>query len=299
MNPSTRLTASTGIESILFGVRGDPNDGGWCEAAHRAAAAVRERTGCRIEITETLPERPGAEWSAVVGHGTDFAGGIVRAARDTPDVTFLLTDYIGEDIRAPLPNLCCVDWHWDEGAYLAGVLASQLSCSGKIGVLGGAACRTQYLATAGFVRGASRNAAGLEILTALAGSFDDPERGFRLANALFDEGVDVLLHTADSTGRGAIRAASGRDRRMIGFLNHDDSERDCVAAVISTDVGGLVAALLDELAAGERPATVVPAGFASGRQRLDSLRGVPDPIRQQIDEISAMLVAGSLRVRDA
>ena len=132
--PATR--ASVRPASILFGVRGDPGDDGWCEAAHRAADAVREETGCRIEIAETLPDRIGSEWTAVVGHGTEFAAEIVALAAATPDVGFLLTDYLGPAVCAARPNLGCVDWRWDEVAFLAGVLASRLSSSGRVGFLG-------------------------------------------------------------------------------------------------------------------------------------------------------------------
>lgn len=284
--------------SILFGVRGDPADGGWCEAAHRAAASVRESTGCRIEITDVLPERLDGEWSAVVGHGTDFATAIAQAAAASPETSCVLTDYLGAEIGAARPNLCCVDWRWDEGAFLAGVLASHLSVAGKVGVLGGIPCRTQYLAIAGFVRGTSLDHRGIETLTALAGSFDDPERGFRFANAIFDGGADVLLHTADSTGRGAIRAAAGRGLTMIGFLNDDDRDHDCVAAVIATDVEGQVAALLEALARGERPSGVVAAGLASGRQRFDLTGTISKPIRRRIAEVTESLADGSLRARE-
>jgi basic membrane protein A len=290
--------ASVRPASILYGVRGDPHDDGWCAAAHFAVDTVRRETGCRIEIVETLPDSVGDEWSAVVGHGIEFAAAIVELAAATPDVSFLLTDYLGPEICSARPNLGCVDWQWDEGAFLAGVLASHLSTSGKVGVLGGTACRTQYLAMAGFVRGASLDGRDVEVLTALAGSFGDPERGFHFANAFFDAGVDVLLHTADSTGRGAIKAATERARTMIGFLNNDDRDHTCVAAVISTDVEGLVASLFGRLARGERPVGITDAGLASGRQRFDLTGTVPEGIRRRIDEVIEGLSDGSLQARE-
>ncbi len=284
--------------SILFGVRGDPGDDGWCEAAHRAAETVRREMDCRIEITETLPDRVGSEWTAVVGHGTEFAQEIVALADANPEVGFLLTDYLGPAVCAARPNLGCVDWQWDEGAFLAGVLASRLSTSGKVAVLGGTACRTQYLAMAGFVRGAALDGPGVEVLTALAGSFGDPGRGFHLANAFFDAGVDVLLHTADSTGRGAIRAAAERGRTMVGFLNRDDREHPCVAAVISTDVERLVAGLLARLARGERLAGVTGGGLASGRQRFELTAAVPEQVCRRIAEVAEGLAGGTLVARE-
>ena len=73
-----------------------------------------------------------------------------------------------------------------------------------------------------FVNGARFERRDLTVLTAQAGRFDDEERGARLACSMFDEGVDVLLHTADLTGRGAIRTAERRERTVIGFMNQDD-----------------------------------------------------------------------------
>lgn len=279
---------------ILFGVRGNNQDGAWCEAAHRAATTVRLETGCHIEITDTLPRQLSCDWTAVVGHGAEFASELVELAEQASHINFVLTDYLSSE----RPNVGCVDWQWDEGAFLAGVLASRLSTSGKVGILGGAACRTQYLAMAGFVRGASLECREVEILTALAGSFGDPERGFHFANAFFDAGIDVLLHTADSTGRGAIRAAADRGRTMIGFLNRDDADHDCVAAVISTDVEGLVTSLLRRIVRGERLVGVTPAGHTSGRQRFNLAATVPEPVRRRIDEFVEQLSGGSLSTRE-
>lgn len=295
---ASEALASVRPASILFGVRGDPDDDGWCEAAHRAAETVRRATGCRIEIAETLPDKVGDEWTAVVGHGTEFASAIVELASATPEAGFLLTDYLGPAVCSARPNLGCVDWRWDEGAFLAGVLASRLSESGTVGVLGGTACRTQYLAMAGFVRGAAFDGRGVEVLTALAGSFGDPERGRHLANAFFEAGVDVLLHTADSTGRGAIRAATERGRTMIGFLNRDDRDHACVAAVIATDVERLVADLLARLARGERISGITGGGLASGRQRFELMSAVPGPVGGRIAEVAEGLANGALQARE-
>ena len=251
----------------------------------------------RVEITDTLPDRLDGKWTAVVGHGMDFAPQIERAAKTHAGVHFLLTDDSGPSARMSFPNLCYVDWRWDEGAFLAGLLASHLTNSGTVGVLGGNPCSTQEYAMAGFVRGARFDRDDIVVLTAQSGSFHDVDRGFRLASAIFNEGADVLLHTANSCGRGAIKAAECSDRTMIGFLNEDDRAHSCVAAFIATDVEGALVSLLSAIASGQLLAGVVACGLASGYQQFELIRVVPDPVRRRIEELTTMITTGRLRIR--
>jgi len=281
--------------SILIGINGRPDDGGWCEAAYRALSRVDALCG-RVKVVERFPETIDGEWSAVIGHGMTFAGPLLKAAKANPDIPFILTDDLDHD-ETPPPNLTRVDWRWDEGSFLAGVLASRLSKTGTVGFLGGDPCRTQHLAMTAFVRGARDARRDAVVLTALAGSFDNPARGFHLANAFFDEGVDVLLHTADSTGRGAIRAAEVRGRRMIGFLNRDDAEHDCVAATIETDVEGVMTLLLEGLASGRAVSGVVACGLGSGHQRFKIADSVADSVRRHLQGLVSLIADKQLRVR--
>jgi basic membrane lipoprotein Med (substrate-binding protein (PBP1-ABC) superfamily) len=283
---------------ILLGVRGRADDGGWCEAAHLAARQV-SASGARAVVTaDSLPENAGGKWSALVGHGMEFADAILHAARANPGLPCALTDYIDRGKLDPLDNLCCIDWLWDEGAFLAGVLASHLTQTRVVGVLGGTPCRTQHLAMAGFVNGARFDGREISILTVQAGSFDDEERGARLANSMFDEGVDVLLHTADSTGRGAIRSARRRGRKVIGFMNDDDLAQDCVAGFISTDVRGAVSSLLADIAAERFRPGVMECGLSSGRQRFEMPRDLPGTVRSRVDEMIALIAGNALCVRE-
>ena len=83
-----------------------------------------------------MPKRILGEWSAVVGHGTECASDLLSVAIANPGVPCALTDQIDASSARGLKNLHCVDWRWDEGAFLAGVLASQISSTRVVGVLG-------------------------------------------------------------------------------------------------------------------------------------------------------------------
>jgi basic membrane lipoprotein Med (substrate-binding protein (PBP1-ABC) superfamily) len=116
---------------------------------------------------------------------------------------------------------------------------------------------------------------------------------------MFDEGVDVLLHTADSTGRGAIRAAERRDRTVIGFMNRDDPSHACVKALISTDVEIVVTSLLQDIVAGRFRSGVIACGLASDRQRFDMFEGVGAATKGRVDELAGLIAGGRLSVRAA
>jgi basic membrane protein A len=273
---------------VLVLVPGNPWDGSWSEAATRAAQrAQSSKLDCSV-LQSLQPEiEPG--WDLVLGHGTDYGLLLADAAKRLPHTRFVVTDDVDRRLEnAVADNLTYVDWRWDEGAFLAGILASLSSRSGRIAYLGGVPVLTQRRALAGFVRGATAEASDVTILGAFAGTFHDSELGRRLGGALLDEGADVLFHTADRSGSGAIQAVQSRGAQAIGFMNSGESDYECMIGYLRTDVeGALLSVILRSQGARAMP-RLIPFGFASGYQTFwvrpgtaneDRLRSVEAAIR--------------------
>jgi basic membrane protein A len=154
-------------------------------------AAVAEKAVANPEVAFSQVD---TTWAGGPGAGPDFTPG-------TPD-----------DIPVP-PNFTGLDYQIDQAAMLAGYLAAGFSKSGKIGTYGGQpfAGVTRFMdgLYAGIKYWNEKKGANVELLGwdgDKTGSFvggnnpwNDPAKGEQLAQALLDQGVDIVHPVSGAT----------------------------------------------------------------------------------------------------
>jgi basic membrane protein A len=69
---------------------------------------------------------------------------------------------------------------------------------------------------AGFTQGVAYQDSSVTVVTDFAGTFSDPNVGFNLAIARYNEGVDVIHNAASKTGLGIIQAAQQLNKLTTG-----------------------------------------------------------------------------------
>lgn len=168
--------------------------------------------------------------SVIVTAGVLMADATRAAAIAHPDRRFAIVDAAYEPV---LPNVVGLTFRTDEAAMLAGYLAAAMSRSGLIGTFGGLRISGVTMYMVGLEAGVARYAAqkGRNVRLAgwktdftapgcgsglFAGGFSDPEAGRRLSSGLIDEGADVVVPIAGSTGLGAAAVAKERGAWIIG-----------------------------------------------------------------------------------
>lgn len=171
-------------------------------------AAVAEKAVANPEVAFSQVD---TTWAGGPGAGPDFTPG-------TPD-----------DIPVP-PNFTGLDYQIDQAAMLAGYLAAGFSKSGKIGTYGGQpfAGVTRFMdgLYAGIKYWNEKKGANVELLgwdgdktgSFVGGSnpWNDPAKGEQLAQALLDQGVDIVHPVSGATGNGSIKAMSEAGKWAIG-----------------------------------------------------------------------------------
>ena len=274
--------------SVLVCLPGAADDASWSEAAARGAEAAL--TGHEeYRIVESLTPDFG-DWSVILGHGIVYEELLARGASEFPERTFVLSDDPGRDHRARSANISYIDWQWGQATYLGGVLAARLARSARVGFIAGTPVLTQRRAFSGFRAGAEAINEDIEVLGAYAGTFDDRERGRRLASALLNEGVDVIAHTADITGAGAIDAVEDAGKLGIGFLNRGEGERRVIAGFIESDIQDCIEHVLTTILKGAEPPAVFEFGLASGFLRFRANPGlVPDEVVSEIESLQGQM----------
>ena len=231
-------------------------------------------------------------WAVVLGHGIAYEKLLARAASEFPEKTFVLSDDPGPGNRAEQTNISYVDWQWWQATYLGGVLAARLSRSARVGFIAGTSALTQRRAFSGFAAGAEADNQDIAVLGACAGAFEDRGRGKRLALALLNEGVDVIAHTADITGAGAIDAVEDADALGIGFLNSREGERRAVAGFVESDIENCIEHILTTILSGTEPPAVFEFGLASGFLRFKTNPSlVPAEVISEIESLEEQMAA--------
>jgi len=170
----------------------------------------------------------GSELVTAVGFMMEPA---VRAVSGrNPGARFLLLDSpvldaAGKPVTAA--NVRAVVFKEQEGSFLAGALAGELTRTGKIGFVGGMQLPLIRKFESGFRAGVRtvNPAAAPQMLIAYTGTFDDEKKGVEVGQDLYARGCDIVFHAAGLDGLGVIKAAQQARKLVIGV----DSDQAHVA----------------------------------------------------------------------
>ncbi len=171
----------------------------------------------------------GVELTIAVGFMMEPAVRAVSARNEK--AKFLLLDSPVLDAAGKKPvtraNVRAVTFREQEGSFLAGALAGELTKSGKIGFVGGMQLPLILKFEAGFRAGvrAVNPAAEKNMLVAYTGTFDDEKKGVEVGGDLYARGCDIVFHAAGLDGLGVIKAAERANKLVIGV----DSDQSKVA----------------------------------------------------------------------
>lgn len=223
---------------VALCLSGAANDMGWCQVAYEGLQILANDYGCETAYTENLTpddiEAAFADYAAngydvVIGHGYEFGDPAIAVAEEYPDTKFIVTEgEVSSDNVASYVSKC------EEGGYIMGMLAAEMTESGKVGFIGPIQGASLVKIMNGFIDGAKSVNPDIEVQTAWTGSFTDTALGKEAAQAMIDNGADVIGHCANESGTGAINAA----KEAGVFATGDSYDQNSLApdTVISSSV---------------------------------------------------------------
>lgn len=227
-------------------------------------------------------------------------------AADFPDVSWAIAN-----LEAEGDNVTSLLFAEHEGSYLAGALAALMTTETDnekinpekvIGVIGGTKSVGIDKFVVGFIQGARDIDEEVEVLTTYTEDFGDPAAGREQANAMFEQGADIVYQVAGGTGQGVIEAAADANRYAIGV----DTDQDGLAPgnVLTSMIKRIDVAVEetmtrfanDELPGGE----TLNFGLAEdgvGLSEFEHTREeIPDDHIQQVEDLRAQIESGELEV---
>jgi len=284
---------------------GPVSDGGWNAAAYAGLARIGTELEAETshleaaspaQFEEAFRDYARRGFDLVFGHGFEFADAALTVAADFPHTAFAVTSS-----RRVAGNVAGIVFRLEESAYLAGVLAAEVSGRGVIGAVGGMEIPPVKLVFDGFRRGVLDTRPGASVRTVFLGNWEDVAAARQATLALIDAGADVIIHNADAAGLGVFQAC--RERGVLALGTNTDQAGvapDVVLASAVMDIPSAMLRVARDVASGRFIGKVYTFDLASGVVDLKlnpALAGRVTPeARAAVDAARRRIVAGEVEL---
>ncbi|GEO79954.1 BMP family lipoprotein [Pararhodospirillum oryzae] len=265
--------------------------------------------GADVVVREFEPVGPGEEASMIVQAATEadlvvtVGWGLHVAAKEasrlSPSTRFSVIDAVVEQ-----PRFQSLVFRENEGAFLAGYLAAEISSTRTIGFVGALSTPVIERFRAGYRGGAFHADPTLTVRETYIGTtgeaYHDPFKGLLAAERLIEQGADILFAAAGRSGLGVYQAAADHGVFAIGvdanqnFL-HPGTMLTSVVKRVDTAVQRAVGSLI----AGTWREGVVSLGLKEEGMRL-ALDGynhdlIGEANWAKVEALRTQLIAGAVK----
>ena len=229
----------------------------------------------------------------VIAHGSQYGGPLQEIAPEFPDTAFAwgtAVDTFG------IPNVSAYTVRSDQGGYINGYLAAEVSESGIIGVVGPIEVGDAKLYVDGFVEGATRDFSGTTVNVNYIESFSDVALAAEAAQAHIQNGADVLSGTAQMVV-GATGIAGPAGAKWFGTQSNQTAlGPDFVVASQVYHWEVLLAEMMAAIDAGNFGGEVYTATLENGGLVIELNDAVASADAQAtVDELVAGIIDGSIK----
>lgn len=196
-----KLDGPPKIAFVYFNVK---NDGGWVQALDEARLKVEAETGQKIPYVENVPEvasaiRPAVEtfikrgYNIIVGSAFGYSDTFKALAEENPKVAFLNPAGTTNG-----PNLQSFYGRTYQSQYLCGMAAGGTSKSGKLGFVAAHKIGLVDWTINAYALGAQKVNPAATVTVVFTGSWNDPVKERAAADALIEQGIDVIGQHVDT-----------------------------------------------------------------------------------------------------
>lgn len=279
-------------------------DNGPIDALYDGLVEGGKTYGLEVKVLEPEP----GEYEDVIramcddGYGliisifTQMQDAVSRVAGEYPDVKFV---QVQGDLE--MDNVRTLNFKDQEGAFLSGVVAAQMSKAGKVSVIAGAEVGDNIRNIAGFEAGAKEVRPDIETTHLYVGSFEDPTKGKELANTLLSEGYDVILQVCASSSLGireAIKEKGGETYMIGNCVDESKAIPGQVPCSTFTDYKKWILNSMKDFSENKFEAGVFNQGIADGVVDCifasDDVMQVPDEIKKSVEDYKKKIIDGDI-----
>jgi simple sugar transport system substrate-binding protein len=288
---------------IAFSYVGPVGDAGWTFAHDTGRKAVAEKFGSKVSTSfvENVPESADAERvitdlasqgnRLIFGTTFGYMEPMLKVAREFPEVRF--EHATGYKTSA---NMRTYDSRTYEGAYLAGVIAGAMTTSKVLGVVASIPIPEVIRNIDSFTLGAQTQKPDVTTKVVWINRWFDPPKEGEAAQALINQGADVLMQNTDSSA--VLQTAEKAGKLSFGWdsdMSHFGPSAHLASAVVNW--APYYEKAVGDVLAGTWSTGQTWWGVREGAIDLVSLSDeVPPTARAKVDEIKAGLRAGSYQI---
>jgi basic membrane protein A len=297
---------------------GPLGDKGFFDSAAGGLQRMHDQLGAQTKVLQSDSKNPsdwlqnlqsvsGQNYDLVITGAQPMRDNLSQVAKASPNQKFLYFDDVVKQ-----PNVASIVYKQNEGSFLAGVLAGQVTTdskafplskkSKKIGFVGGMDIRLINDFLVGFKTGVATIDPGIEVMTSYTGTFSDPQKGFAQAQTMFDQGADLVYAVAGRSGLGVLKAAQGANRYSIGV---DSNQNGLYPGHVLASVVKHVDNSLFDLANNYKQGSLVTGktytyGLSNnGIGLVLDQKDVPSSVAGKIDLAQAKVANGQIKVPSA
>jgi basic membrane protein A len=285
---------------------GPVSDQAWNAAAYRGLLRIQDSLGARISNVETKTpaefdenfRQYGAQgYNLIFANGFEYQDAVQRVALDYPQTIFVTTsgDRTGQ-------NWAGIDFRFEDGAYLAGMIAGNVTRSNVIGSIGGTELPPVKRGFQAYAAGARAVNPRIRVLISYVGNWDDASAAKEQALAQITQGADVIFQNADAAGLGIFQAA--KDSRGVWVIGANADQNSIAPAVtlgsVVIDLPHALLSIAREVREGLFVPRVVKLGATQQVVKLiiNPALGsqIPTATRFAVDSVQRLIVTGKFTV---
>jgi basic membrane protein A len=279
----------------------DVQANGWTFEHHQGLLAAQEQfdwleTNYTENVDTTDAEEVSAQYAEdgydiVYGTSFGFQDGMYNAAEDYPDTIF---DHCsGFKTRE---NMGRYFGRIDQARYLAGVAAGMVTEANSLGYVGAFPISEVIRGINAFTLGAASVNSDVSTQVRWTNSWFDPQTEREAANALVDEGVDVMAQHQDSTA--AVQAAAEADIWATGYnapMQDSAGENYLTSPIWHWEV--FYEPTLEAVRDGSWEPDFSYEGLGSGLVDIDDWGPeVPDDVQSEVESLRGDIESGDLNI---
>ena len=304
-----------GIESMRIAIvmPSTITDLAWSQAIYDALLRIQEEAGgpdvVEIAYTENMFNVTDAAsairdyaadgYDLVIAHGTQYGTSLFEIAPDFPETSFAWGTAVDTGKEAGLENIFAYEARAEEGGFVNGFLAGQLTESNVLGVVGPVEAGDAKLYIDGFVAGAEAANPDVQVNVSYTGSFGDTALAAEAANTHISAGADILTGSAQQVV-GAIGVANEQGVLWMGTQSDQSSlAPDTVVASQLYDWDGVLSDMIKKNQAGEYGGTAYALTLANGGLVMDFAGSLDAGAVAAAEQEAAAIADGSFDVTAA
>ncbi len=264
---------------------------------------VRAEKECDVEIAysedvfqdeqlETFRNYAAEGYDIILGHGGEYADAISTVAGEYPDVWFGDTNGIPEG-----DNVSVMIIGYGQMAYLAGVLACEMTESDHIAFVGGESIGVVEHGAEVFADAAQTCGKDVEVDVIYTGNWADVNLAYEAGLGLIADGADVLFHILDTADAGLIAAAEDEGKYAIGlYRDSSDLGPDAVIGSALGHPGTMIYELAcGKVPKGEKTYLTVHTPQGAGIHMTDL---TPSDVQERVNAIYEQMLADELIIKN-